>query len=204
MLEDKIRSLQGRRAKLLGHAKLSKYAVIVPLIVKSGGIYVVFEKRAATLNWQPGEICFPGGRMEADDKSPRAGAIRETCEELGLEPSDIEVIAPLDVMVHPSNFIIVPYLAFIKDHQQIRLNTQEVERLLFVPLSHLMNTEPQMHNVSVRLFMEEDFPFELIPHGKNYPLRTGSYMQYFYFWEGEIIWGMTSRILQHFIDLLKD
>ncbi len=200
---DKIRSFKGRKAKVLGHAEVSKYAVLVPLIAEDEDYYVVFEKRAATLKWQPGEICFPGGRMEPDDRGTKASAIRETCEELGLDPEDIEVIAPLDVMVHPGNFIIVPYLAFINDRSKINPNHQEVERLLYVPLSFLMNTEPQQHNVSVRMFMEEDFPFELIPHGKNYPMRTGSYMQYFYFWEGEVIWGMTSRILQHFLDLLK-
>lgn len=202
MLEDKIRSFQGRKAKVLGHAEVSKYAVVLPLVAQDEEIYVVFEKRAATLKWQPGEICFPGGRMEPDDRGTRASAIRETCEELGLIPDDIEIIAPLDVMVHPGNFIIVPYLAYIKDRSKICLNYQEVERLLFVPLSFLIETEPEVHNVSVRMFMEEDFPFDLIPQGRNYPLRTGSYMQYFYFWEGEVIWGMTSRILQHFLDLL--
>ncbi|HCF50433.1 MAG TPA: coenzyme A pyrophosphatase [Syntrophomonas sp.] len=203
MLEDKIRSVQGRRPKVLGHAETLKSAVIVPLITENDEIYVVFEKRAATLKWQPGEICFPGGRTEPCDKGTRASAVRETCEELGLSPDDIEIIAPLDIMVHPANCMIFPYLAFINARHQIRLNYQEVERLLFVPLSYLLEAKPQIHNVSVRMFMEEDFPFELIPQGKNYPLRIGNYWQYFYFWEGEVIWGMTSRILQHFIDLLK-
>jgi len=203
MLENKIRSLQGRQPKVLGHAETLKSAVVVPLIVEDDEIYVVFEKRAASLHWQPGEICFPGGRAEPGDKGLRASAIRETCEELGLTPADIEIIAPLDIMVHPASCIIVPFLAFLKDRNKIQPNYQEVDRLLFVPLSYLLNAEPQVHNVKVRMFFEEDFPFDLIPHGRNYPLRTGSYWQYFYFWDGEVIWGMTSKILKHFIDLLK-
>ena len=133
MLENRIRSLQGRRPKVLGHAETLKSAVIVPLIVEDDEIYVVFEKRAASLNWQPGEICFPGGRAEPGDKGLQASAIRETCEELGLSPADIEIIAPLDIMVHPASSIIVPYLAFIKDRSKIKPNCEEVDRLLFVP-----------------------------------------------------------------------
>lgn len=203
MLEEKIRSFRGRRAKVLGHEQTSKSAVLVPLIQENREIYVVFEKRAATLNRQPGEICFPGGVPEPGDKSAKAIAIRETCEELGLTPDDIEIVAPLDVMVHPFSSIIVPFLAFIKDRNKIRLNLDEVERLLFVPLSYLLEAEPLIHNISMRPFMEDDFPFELIPNGRNYPFRTGDYVQYFYMWEGEVIWGLTSRILQHFIELLK-
>lgn len=203
MLERKIRSFKDRRAKVLGHEQTSKSAVIVPLIRENQEIYVVFEKRAATLNRQPGEICFPGGVPEPEDKGSKAIAIRETCEELGIVPEDIDIVAPLDVMVHPFSSIIVPFLAFIRDRRRINLNLNEVERLLFVPLSYLLNAKPLIHNISMQPIMEDDFPFELIPNGRDYPFNCGNYVQYFYIWEGEVIWGLTSRILQHFIELLK-
>ncbi len=204
MLEEKILSFRGRRAKVLGHEHTPKSAVIVPLIREKQELYVVLEKRAATLNRQPGEICFPGGLPEPEDRSTQAIAIRETCEELGLTPEDIEMIAPLDVMVHPFSSIIVPFLAFIKDHKQIHLNPSEVERLLFVPLSYLLKTKPLVHNITMQPVLGEDFPFELIPYGRDYPFGSANYIQYFYKWEEEVIWGLTSRILHHFIELLKN
>lgn len=203
MLEEKISSFKGRRAKVLGHEKTPKSAVIVPLIREKHGIYVVFEKRAATLNRQPGEICFPGGVPEPGERSAQAIAMRETCEELGLTPEDIEMVASLDIMVHPFSSIIVPFLAYIKDRRRINVNRNEVERLLYVPLSYLLDTKPLVHNISMQPVMADDFPFDLIPNGRNYPFGSADYVQYFYIWEGEVIWGLTSRILQHFIELLK-
>lgn len=203
MLEKKIRSFQGRRSRVLGHEDTFKSAVLVPLIHKSDDIYILFEKRSANLNRQPGEICFPGGELEPGDKGARATAIRETCEELGLLPEDIEIIAALDVMVHPFSSIIVPYLAFIRETSLLKPNPAEVDRLLYVPLDYLLSTEPQVHDITMQAVMKDDFPFDLIPYGRNYPFRGGVYRQYFYMWEGEVIWGLTSRILQHFVELLK-
>lgn len=204
MLEDKIYSFKGRQAKVLGHQHTFKSAVLLPLVREGSEYLVVFEKRAQNLNRQPGEICFPGGEIEPFDKGAKNSAIRETCEELGLEPPAIEVVAPLDVMVSPFNTIIIPYLAFIRSPQQIKMNTAEVEKLLYVPLQFFMEQEPRQYHIRLEPVMENDFPFDLIPYGKNYPFREGTYPQVFYQWEGEVIWGLTARIMHHFVELLID
>lgn len=203
MLEDKIRSFSGRKAKILGHENTFKSAVLLPLFFDNGNCYVLFEKRASTMNRQPGEICFPGGAQEPTDDYTEYTAIRESSEELGLPPECFEVIAPLDIMVSTFSSIIIPFLAIIRDLKSLNINKAEVEKLLLIPLEFFLANEPEVHYIETTAHPPEDFPFHLIPYGRNYPFRTGRIPQYFYNWEGEIIWGLTASILHHFIELLK-
>ncbi len=75
--------------------------------------------------------------------------------------------------------------------------------MLFVPLSYLVEYEPIVNDVAVKLVPPFDYPYELIPGGKEYPWREGSYAQFFYLWQDHVIWGLTARILCHFLNLLK-
>lgn len=203
LLEEKIRALQRRQAKILDHRRHFKTAVILPLIRQGDDFVVLFEKRSMNLNNQPGEICFPGGRCEPEDHGARNTAIRETCEELGLVPEDLEVLAELDIMVSPFGILIIPFLAIIKNPDAIQPNADEVEKVFCVPLNYLMTHEPLRHQMGLSVSFPDDFPLELIPQGKNYPFRQGILPQYFYIWEGEVIWGLTARILHHFIEMIK-
>ncbi len=205
LLKEKLRSFSGRSAKILGHENTFKSAVLLPLMVMDDKYFVLFEKRAFSMNRQPGEICFPGGGKEPTDDYSQYTAIRESSEELGIAENCFEVIAPLDIMVSSFNSIIIPYLAQIKinDLSRLRINKDEVENILLIPLNFFLENEPEVHHIITTAQVPDDFPFHLIPHGRNYPFRTGSIPQYFYIWEGEIIWGLTASILHHFIDLLK-
>ncbi len=203
MLEEKIRSFNGRKAKILGHENTFKSAVLLPLIVIDDKYLVLFEKRALSMNRQPGEICFPGGAKEPTDDYSEYTAIRESSEELGIPANYFEVIAPLDIMVSSFNSIIIPYLAIIKDISQISINQAEVDKILLIPLDFFLENEPEIHYIKTTAQAPDDFPFHLIPHGRDYPFRAGCVPQYFYSWKGEIIWGLTASILHHFIDLLK-
>lgn len=203
MLEDKIRSFRGRTAKVLGHENAFKSAVLVPLVKIDGEFHILFEKRALSLRRQPGEICFPGGQTDPDDHGAKATALRESCEELGIPPQNIEIIAPLDVMVSAYNAIIIPYLAYIKELTTLKVSTDEVAKVLYIPLSFFMENEPDVHYTQTMVSAPDDFPFHLIPHGRDYPFRTGRVAQYFYIWQDEVIWGLTAAILYHFIRLMK-
>ena len=96
--------------------------------------YPLFEVRSANLIVQPGEICFPGGGIESEDKNPQEAAIRETCEELGIKKENIDLIGPLDILVTPFESIISPFVARIHRYQDIRINTEEVESFFLVPV----------------------------------------------------------------------
>jgi peroxisomal coenzyme A diphosphatase NUDT7 len=188
---------------IMEHERAVKSAVLLPLVEHKGETCILFEKRSSSLKQQPGEICFPGGAIEESDKGKAAAAIRETCEELGLVPEDIDLIAPLDIMITPFNFIIYSYVGYIKDYEKIKPNHDEVEEVFCVPLGFLLTNKPIFKKMSLKMDAPEDYPYELIPYGKNYPFRQATYPQHFFIWHEYVIWGMTARILYHFLKLLK-
>src|SRR5690625_1025004 len=133
--------LHGRKAGILNQKSHPDAAVLLPLVYEGGELCVLFEVRAHHLNSQPSEICFPGGRIDPTDVSPKAVAIRECSEELGLPKSDIQAIAPLDIVVTPFRGIIFPFVATIKDIQAIKINDNEVDHIFTIPLSSLYTYE---------------------------------------------------------------
>ncbi len=201
---ERICSLRGRHPSILGHEEYFRSAVLLPLVMKDNQICIIFEKRADNIH-QPGEVSFPGGRIDADDAGPEQAAVRETCEELGLHLSDIEVIAPLDIMVSPFNVIVYPYLAQINSRRALCPNPDEVAEVFYVPLDFFLNYEPMRKSIYLTVGgASEDFPFEIIPQGKNYPFRKGVLPQFFYLWEDYVIWGLTARIINHFVGLIRN
>lgn len=202
MYKQKIRSLSGRQAKILGHEDYFESAVILPLVEKDDKYWVLFQKRADNIH-QPGEISFPGGKIEPEDSDPQAAAVRETCEEIGLNPEDIKVIAPLDIMVSPLNTIVYPFLGEIINSDLIQANPDEVAELFYVPLEFFLNCDPLYKPIALSMSAPDDFPFDMIPQGKAYPFLKGIWPQFFYVWEDRVIWGLTARILTHFLRLLK-
>jgi 8-oxo-dGTP pyrophosphatase MutT (NUDIX family) len=203
LISEKLNLLRSRKAAILSYKKMSKSAVLLPLIEKENELYILFEKRAQSLKRQPGEICFPGGGIESDDRNPMEAAIRETSEELGIDEEDIDVICPLDIVVSPFNAIIYPYLAVINKPEKIAHNNFEVEDIILIPMSFLNNHPPQVEYLKISLEPSEDYPFHLIPHGINYPFRASRYPQFFYKYEETVVWGLTALILTHFLELFN-
>ncbi len=202
MFEQRIQKLAGRKPSILDHEKSFQSAVILPLQKINNDFFVLFEKRSEDLVQQPGEICFPGGRIERGEE-PVEAALRETREELGLSSEDIEIVAALDILVSPFNTIIYPFLGTIKNDVRFQINPSEVEEIFWVPLSFFCRSEPQITNLLFVPTMPQDYPYDLVPGGEQYPFRKGNYPQHFYKWEDKIIWGLTARILNHFLDLLR-
>ncbi|WP_018133476.1 NUDIX hydrolase [Effusibacillus pohliae] len=198
MLESIRSTMKNRKASVMGQQQLFRSAVLLPLVEQNGELCVLFEERAHHLNRQPGEICFPGGRIDPTDEHELAAAIRETCEELGLEREAVEPLGPLDYIVN-SFQIIYPFVGWITDFAKIRPNLDEVASVFCVPLSYLRNTTPDLHYVDLRVTPPDDFPFDRIPHGRNYKWRSGKIPEYFYFYGDRVIWGLTARILHHFL-----
>jgi peroxisomal coenzyme A diphosphatase NUDT7 len=202
-LESIVTKLKSHTPKILGSEKFSKYAVMVPLIEKEDGIHVLLEVRSLELRRQPGEICFPGGRIDAQDIDEKDAAIRETVEELGINKEQIADINPLDYMISPFGMIIYPFVGYIKHPNRIVPNPSEVGEIFTVPLSFFINNEPEIYHIEFRPEPEENFPFDLIVGGENYNWRTRGVEEYFYRYQGKVIWGLTAKILSHFIELIR-
>lgn len=188
---------------VLGSKNFSKYAIFLPLIEKDGEICVLFEVRAQSLRNQPGEICFPGGRIDPQDESEKHAALRETEEELGIRQEDIFSVHALDYIVSPFGMIIYSYAGFINPSTALKPNPAEVAEVFTVPLNFLMETKPRIYQIKFEVQPEEDFPYDLITGGENYNWRTRQADEYFYIYKEKVIWGLTARIVAHFIEILR-
>jgi peroxisomal coenzyme A diphosphatase NUDT7 len=189
---------------LLGSENFSKYAVLLPLVMKEDGLHILFEVRSLNLRRQPGEICFPGGRIDLQDPDEKSAAIRETTEELGIKTEDITKVFPLNYLFSPFGMIVYPYAGFIEKPEEIIPNHTEVEEVFTVPISYFMKNDPKIYHVNFKAEPEENFPFDLLVGGKEYNWRTRHLEEYFYLYENRVIWGLTARILAHFIELLRN
>ncbi|MFX3623501.1 MAG: CoA pyrophosphatase [Ectobacillus sp.] len=196
--------LQNRVPTILGSENFSRFAVLLPLIEKDNELHVLFEVRSLQLRRQPGEICFPGGKIDPDDRDEQHTAIRETSEELGIEENEVANVSPLDYMVSPFGTIIYSYTGLITAPEHIKPNPSEVEEIFTIPLSFLKNTTPEVYKIYFKIEPEASFPFDLIAGGENYNWHTRTMDEYFYFYEDRVIWGLTARILKHFLDIIEE
>jgi 8-oxo-dGTP pyrophosphatase MutT (NUDIX family) len=195
--------LSKRRGKPLGI--IDNYAVLVPLLCINDEVRVLFQVRSYNLDVQPGEVCFPGGKVEQGESFQEA-AVRETHEELGINRDNIEVIGKLDYVVTPYNFNIYPFVGILQDVDinKININKDEVEEIFTVPINFFKNTTPLNYFIKLKTEPQEDFPFNMIENGRDYKWRTGTYPVYFYQYKDYTIWGMTARITKNFIDIISD
>ncbi|HWR41625.1 CoA pyrophosphatase [Sporomusa sp.] len=197
-------ALEGYSAKIANAEDYLQAAVTVPLVDIDGQPSVLFEVRSGKLQWQPGEICFPGGRIEAADNSPLHAAVRETIEELGVQPDDIEVLGPLDIMVSPIGVMIYPFAVYISSALPLAHNTAEVAEVFTVPLDFLLNTKPHVASMEMATKPLTGFPFDLLP--SDYPQgyrRRAKYPVLFYQYKHYVIWGLTARVLEDFLTICR-
>ena len=162
---------------------------------------IIFEKRALTLRSQPGDICFPGGRIE-EGESPKEAAIRETSEELGIAPEEIEVLGEMDYLVSPYGSIMYPFVGVLKNND-LNPNPAEVHSIIRIPLRFFMENEPLLHEVAIVPQITEDFPYHRIAGGKTYNFTKGKLLQHFYTYNETNIWGFTAMITKAFVDTVK-
>lgn len=199
-----IKNFYNRTPVILGEEKYTKYAILIPLLKVDGELHILFEVRSHQLRRQPGEVCFPGGRIDMTDRDERHTAIRETSEELGISEDSIEHVYPFDFMISPFGTLIYPYVGVIKNPQEIKINQAEVEEIFTVPLSFLLHTEPHLFQIRYKVEPEENFPFDQIVGGEKYNWQTRNLEECFYYYEDKVIWGLTARILKHFIHFLRN
>lgn len=198
-----LKKIQNRVPDVLGSKNFSKYSVLLPLIEKDGELHVLFEVRSHDLRSQPGEICFPGGRIDATDRSEEETAIRETTEEIGIVEEEISELVPLDYIVSPFGMIVYTFMGIIDSSVEFKPNPAEVDHVFTVPLSFFIENEPRIYRMNFEIQPEKSFPFDLISGGENYNWRTRDVDEFFYIYNDKVIWGLTAKILNHFIEILE-
>jgi 8-oxo-dGTP pyrophosphatase MutT (NUDIX family) len=178
----RLRTILAARPAIEIHApKLKRAAVLVPLVPNGNGWSLLFSRRSASLAAHSGQIAFPGGGVEPGE-ALEAAAVREAHEEVGIASDRIELIGRLDDLVTNSGFLVAPFVGVIDERVDYVLQTSEVEEVFEVPIEALL--APDQPEVRYVAFREKKYP------------------AYFYRYERHEIWGLTGRILKHFLDFV--
>lgn len=162
-----------------------KSAVLLLLFEKNNQLYLIFIKRQKYDGIHSGQIAFPGGKFENNDKTLTTTALRETYEEIGISPSQIEIIGQLsELFIPPSNFLVQPFIGYTKQIPDYKINDYEVEVVFEVSINEIIYANP-INNVEFELF-------------NNQTIKAPCYI-----FENHKIWGATSMILNELITIIK-
>ncbi len=172
---------QWNEAKILQYQSESYIdsAVLMPLVRHDTHISVLLTRRSEKLFHHPGQISFPGGRVEEGDINPQHTALRETHEEIGVPGQHISVLGQLPEFYTGTGFLLRPYVGWLDGAVQLKTDKLEVAEVFEVPLAFLMDpANHRLHHV-------------IQPDGNE---------RYYYSmpWQGYFIWGATASVIRNF------
>jgi 8-oxo-dGTP pyrophosphatase MutT (NUDIX family) len=155
---------------------LKPAAVLVPLVMRKGGLQLILTKRAGHLNAHAGQIAFPGGRVEASDADFGAAALREAHEEIGLDPRLVTLIGMSDAYETVTRFAVTPVVGLVEPYATFEAEPSEVDAIFEVPFAFVMDTAN--HQPQSRTYNGVERQFYAMPYGEHY------------------IWGATAGMLR--------
>lgn len=150
-------------------------SVLIPILTFKKDLEILLTKRSNSLKNHPGQIAFPGGKKDQIDSSPIETALRETQEEVGLNPKNVEIIASLPSHKTATGFVIKPYLGLINQPFNETLRQGEVDEIFTVPYEYILNEKN--FSIQTRKWNGSQRSYYVVPYGPYY------------------IWGATARIL---------
>jgi 8-oxo-dGTP pyrophosphatase MutT (NUDIX family) len=171
------------RPQRLSHDTAIPAAVLLLLYEKADEPYIVLTRRTEDVEHHKGETSFPGGAFDSQDGDLLTTALRETEEEIGVRPEDVEILGQLDDIVTVSGFLVSPFVGVLRTSPYaFAMSTQEVAELVEVPLRHLM--DGRNLEQSTKRFGDRWWPVLSYKYGDHR------------------IWGATARIFKAFFDNL--
>src|SRR5260370_26535986 len=169
--EDDMHWLAGASAAVVSRVRASlparrvPAAVLVPLVEHATGMTVVLTQRAETLKDHAGQISFPGGRMEPEDKDAWHAALREAYEEIGLMPNFVEFAGYLPDHHVITGFRVTPVVGFVNPDYQLRIAAAEVHDVFEVPLDFILDTA--IHKSRQRKLGDLTYEVQDMPYGER-------------------------------------
>lgn len=157
-------------------------AVLIPLFFKNDQAYILFTKRTDKVATHKGQISFPGGSMDETDPDLLYTALRETDEEVGIQSGDVNVLGQTDIFLTNTEFLVTPFVGTYEVPYNYQVNPGEIERLIEVPLLHLLRND---------IFRLQ----QIKRNGYNWNIH-------YYQFEGDVIWGVTGFLLSNFLSIV--
>jgi len=180
---ERLRQLLAKRVRrgIDGAPPLVRGGVLIPLLSRGQGVELLLTRRTDTVLTHKGQISFPGGQREEGDAEVAATALRESHEEIGLDPSRVSVLGELDdVFTAVSSFVITPVVGWVDGRiDDLRLAPDEVRSVLVVPIARLQ--DPTIHTTETHSVGEQH------------------YRIHYYTVGDDVIWGATGRIVYQFL-----
>ena len=181
-LQDLLVRLGSISGKSIPNLGLIPSAVLVLLYLKNDEVNVLLNKRSETVEHHKNEISFPGGRMDKHDHSLFDTALRETKEEIGVSPDDVNMFGQLDQVETMTGYSITPYVGTIPEKYNFNINSTEVSKLLEIPLFKF--NDGTVLRKELRYF-------------------NGNWLsKHNYVYEGHLIWGATANIIGNLVRIL--
>jgi 8-oxo-dGTP pyrophosphatase MutT (NUDIX family) len=177
------RRLETLPSRRLPSSNGKEAAVLIALQVLHGEAHFLFTRRTETVATHKGQISFPGGVRERQDRDLVETALRETEEEIGVSRDRVQVIGEFHDYLAVTNLPVRSVVGVIPPDVEFRLLPEEVAYILQVPVSFFRKTSPLVEQRLVRGILRDVYYFDF---------------------EGETIWGLTARIVVDFLDFLRD
>ncbi len=158
-------------------------AVLIPIVAVDDSRRLILTVRTDEVEHHKNQISFPGGRQDEGETLQEA-AVRETNEEVGIDPEVIKVVGRLDDMYTISNYRVTPYVAWIDQSFDLKPSPHETAEILDIPIDDLL--DPKIHKSSDAQWMNENIKM------------------HYYYWGPHTIWGATGYILEQFLNLYQE
>ena len=183
------RALTQRTAVANEDSSLAPAAVLLLFYMKDGQHCILLNKRSETVEHHKGEISFPGGSKDPEDKDFLATALREAEEEMGIRPGDVTVLGQLDDVTTRSRYDVKVFVGTIPYPYSFRPSAEEIAEVLEVPFDFLASPQNLRHEMR----------WSMSPEQGSQPVPG-----YCYVYGEHLIWGATAKIIHQFVELVDD
>ena len=178
-----LRTLGTHLPQTIRRTDFRRAAVLLPIFWEGSEPHVVFTKRSEHVPHHKGQVSFPGGSIDPTDADAYAAAVRETEEEIGIPPDQVEMLGRLDDILTITHFVVTPYVARIPAGFAYRPSDFEIAEVFHVALRDL--ADPNRLREEVVSFEERPYPIYYFDHA------------------GHNIWGATAKILRQFLAVTR-